>query len=117
MAEDFTNRTYKAGGFLLILSGVIGAIVSLGLLVSSGTGGLTIAGVALTPVATAILAALILVFSVIEFLGGWHSYKGENWYGCMTAAVLGMVTIFTIPLDLVAVILIALGEGEFDAEE
>lgn len=96
----------------MILAGVIGAITSLGLLVSSGTGESALLG--LSPTAGAIVSAIILVFSVIEFLGGVSAYKGRNWYASMTAGVLGFVTIFTFPLDLVGIILIALGEGEFD---
>ncbi|WP_231185943.1 hypothetical protein [Haladaptatus sp. DYF46] len=35
----------------------------------------------------------------------------------MTAGVLGLVTFFTLPLDLIGTFLIALGEGQFDHAE
>jgi len=106
----FTHRTHKAGGFLMMLAGVIGAIVGLGLLITSATGALA----SVTPLTTAIAGGVVLVFSVIEFGGGWSAYQGHNWYGSMTAALLGLVTFFTLPLDLLGAILIALGEGQFD---
>lgn len=109
----FTERTHKAGGFLMLLAGVIGTIVSLGMLIAAASG--TTFG--LGAVGAAAVGGVILVFSVIEFVGGWNAYSGENWYGSMTAGVLGLVTVFTLPLDLIAIILIALGEGNFDRSE
>ena len=106
----YTPRTYKAGGFLLMLAGVIGAIVGLGLLIASaGTSVLGLSGLA-----AAIAGGVVLVFSIIEFTGGASAYRGHNWYGSMTAGVLGLVTFFTLPLDLMGTFLIALGEGQFD---
>lgn len=109
--RDFTHRTHRAGGFLLMLAGVIGAIVGLGLLISAASG--TVLG-AFAPATAAVAGGVVLVFSVVEFAGGWESYRGKNWYGNTTAAVLGLVTFFTLPLDLIGTILIALGEGRFD---
>jgi len=106
----YTPRTYKAGGFLLMLAGVIGAIVGLGLLITSA--GISLFG--LSGLAAAIAGGVVLVFSVIEFAGGASAYRGRNWYGSMTAGVLGLVTFFTLPLDLMGTFLIALGEGQFD---
>lgn len=106
----FTDRTHRAGGFLMMLAGVIGAIVGLGLLIGAATGGL----LGLGATVEAVVGGVTLVFSVIEFGGGWSAYNGHNWYGSMTAAVLGVVTFFTLPLDLLGAILIALGEGQFD---
>ncbi|MFB6253657.1 MAG: hypothetical protein ABEI06_03515 [Halobacteriaceae archaeon] len=113
MSKDFTHRTHRAGGFMMILAGVIGAIVGLALLIGAATGGI----LGLTATTEAIIGGVVLVFSVIEFVGGWSAYKGKNWYGSMTAAVLGIVTFFTFPLDLLGAILVALGEGRFDHEE
>jgi len=107
---DFTRRTYRAGGFLMMLAGVIGAIVGLGLLIASAT----TPPLGLTPILSAILGGVTLVFSVIEFAGGVRAYQGKNWYGSMTAAMLGLVTFFTLPLDLMGAVLIALGEGNFE---
>jgi len=109
--ESYTPRVYRAGGFLMMLAGVIGTIVGLGLLVSSSAGGIA----ALGPLATAVAGGVALVFSVIEFAGGAQAFRGRNWYGSMTAAMLGLVTFFTLPLDLVGAFLIALGEGEFES--
>jgi hypothetical protein len=109
----YTPRTYKAGGFLLMLAGVIGAIVGLGLLITSA--GISLLGLSGLGAATA--GGVVLVFSVIEFAGGVSAYRGHNWYGSMTAGVLGLVTFFTLPLDLIGTLLIALGEGQFDQEE
>ncbi|MGA9399866.1 hypothetical protein [Haladaptatus sp.] len=106
----YTPRTYKAGGFLLMLAGVIGAIVGLGLLITSA--GISLLGLSGLGAATA--GGVVLVFSVIEFAGGASAYRGHNWYGSMTAGVLGLVTFFTLPLDLMGTFLIALGEGQFD---
>ena len=104
---------YKAGGFLLMLAGVVGAIVGLGLLITSA--GVPMLG--LSGLGAATVGGIVLVFSIIEFAGGVSAYRGRNWYGSMTAGVLGLVTIFTLPLDLIGTLLIALGEGEFDREE
>jgi hypothetical protein len=109
----YTPRTYKAGGFLLMLAGVIGVIVGLGLLITSAAGQM----LGVTGLGVAILAGIVLVFSIIEFAGGWSAYNGHNWYGSMTAGVLGLVTFFTLPLDLIGTFLIALGEGQFDRKE
>ncbi|MFB6130737.1 MAG: hypothetical protein ABEJ28_07960 [Salinigranum sp.] len=107
---SFTDRTHKAGGFLLMLAGVIGAIVGLGMLIAAAGGGAFGFG----PLVAGALGGIVLVFSVIEFAGGWSAYDGQNWYGSMTAAILGLVTFFTLPLDLIGAILIALGEGTFE---
>lgn len=64
--------------------------------------------------ATTVVGGTVLVFSVIEFAGGFAACRGANWYGSMTAAMLGIVTVFTLPLDLTGAILIALGEGRFE---
>jgi len=113
--ETFTSRTYVAGGFMLILAGVIGTIVGLALLITSASAITLISGV--NPLTSAVLGGIVLVFSVIEFVGGWSAYRGRNWYGSMTAGVLGLVTFFTLPLDLLGLILIALAEGQFDRPE
>lgn len=110
--HDFTDRTYKAGGVLLLIAGVIGAIVGLGMLLGSTTGSVF----GLNPPTAALLGGVMLVFSVIEFGGGILAYRGSNWYGSMTAAILGLVTVFTLPLDLIGTILIALGEDHFDQQ-
>lgn len=108
--QVFTPRTYRAGGFLLLLSGVIGAIVGLALLIAGATGG--VFGV--SPLLAGVAGAYVLVFAVIEFAAGASAYGGHNWYGSMTGGVLGMLGIVTIPLDVIGIILIALAEGEFD---
>lgn len=109
---SFTHRTHRAGGFLLILAGIIGAITGLGLLIGAAGGGVF----GLGAVTAGVFGAVVLVFAVIETAGGWAAYNGRNWYGSMTAGVLGMVTFFTLPLDLIGTLLIALGEGQFDRE-
>ncbi|MCO8256774.1 hypothetical protein NKF26_23410 [Haladaptatus sp. AB618] len=109
----YTPRMYKAGGFLLMLSGVIGTIVGVGLLITSDS----ISMLGLSGLGTATVGIIVLVFSIIEFAGGASAYRGQNWYGSITAGVLGLVTIFTLPLDLIGTLLIALGEGEFDRKE
>jgi|GEM_PF-2629233 len=109
----FTHRTRHAGGFLLMLAGVIGAIVGLGLLIAAA-GGVDLFG--LTAFSAGLAGGVVLVFSVVEFAGGWAAYQGHNWYGSMTAGVLGMVTFFTLPLDLIGTLLIALSESQFDRE-
>ncbi|ODR82642.1 hypothetical protein BG842_16320 [Haladaptatus sp. W1] len=96
-----------------MLAGIIGVIVGLGLLITSAS--LEVLG--LSGLGGAVLAGIVLVFSIIEFAGGWSAYNGHNWYGSMTAGVLGLVTFFTLPLDLIGTVLIALGEGQFDHEE
>lgn len=107
--HDFTHRTHRAGGVLLMVAGAIGAVVGLGLLLGATAGG----SFGLSATATATVGGVMLVFSVIEFGGGILGYRGSNWYGSLTAAILGLVTFFTLPLDLVGTILIALGEGHF----
>lgn len=107
----FTSRTYTAGGFLLMIAGLLGAIVGLGLLIAAATAELA------PELFWGIVGAFVLVISAIEFAGGWSAYHGRNWYGSMTAGILGLMTIFTFPLDLLGTILIAMGEGQFDREE
>jgi len=105
----FTPRTYRAGGFLLVLSGVISAIVGLALLIAGTAGGVLGYG----PLVTGVVGAYVLVFAVIEFAAGTSAYRGRNWYASMTGGILGMLGVVTLPLDLVGLILVALGEGEF----
>ncbi|MFB6129480.1 MAG: hypothetical protein ABEJ28_01500 [Salinigranum sp.] len=95
-----------------MLSGVISAIVGLGLLIASATGGVF----GLSPLVSGVVGGYVLVFAVIEFAAGWSAYQGHNWYGSMTGGILGMLGLVTLPLDLVGVILVALGEGEFDRD-
>lgn len=114
MRPSFTERTHKAGGFLLVLAGVIGAIVGLGLLIAA-TGGAGAFGLSSTMLGVA--GSVILVLAVIECVGGWSAYKGKNWYGSMAAGVLGLATFFTLPLDFIGTLLTALGESQFDERE
>lgn len=114
VVEDFTHRTHRAGGFLLMLAGVISAIVGLGLLVASAAGGLPALGA--SALVTGLFGGYVLVFAVIEFIAGVLSYRGRNWYASMTGGILGMFGLVTLPLDLVGIILVALGEGHFDRE-
>ncbi|HET7325057.1 MAG TPA: hypothetical protein VFJ06_12065 [Halococcus sp.] len=115
-SQTFTHRTYEAGGFLLMLSGVIGAIFGLALLFWTATGSLTVAGFTLSGAVGAVAGVVVLVFSVIEFTGGVFGYRGTNWYGSMIGGILGMVKLVTFPLDLIGTVLISLGEGHFDRE-
>ncbi|MFB6079522.1 MAG: hypothetical protein ABEJ81_00745 [Haloferacaceae archaeon] len=108
--HDFTHRTHRAGGVLLMIAGVIGAVVGLGFLLGATAG--TVFGLAAST--AALVGGVMLVFSVIEFGGGVLASRGHNWYGSLTAAVLGIVTFFTLPLDLVGTVLVALGEGHFE---
>ncbi|MFB6129237.1 MAG: hypothetical protein ABEJ28_00255 [Salinigranum sp.] len=112
VVSPFTNRTYRAGGFLLMLAGVISAIVGLALLIAAAGGGIA----PLSPLAAGLLGGYVLVFAVIEFVAGAMAYRGHNWYGSMTGGILGMLGFVTLPLDLVGVVLVALGEGQFDRE-
>ena len=56
----------------------------------------------------------MLVLAVIDFIAGVLSYRGWNWYASMTGGILGTFGLVTLPLDLVGIILVALGEGQFD---
>jgi hypothetical protein len=103
----------RAGEFLIILAGVIGAIIGFGLLIVAATGVNLELG--LTPFTGGLLGAIVLVFAAVEFAGGVAAFNGRNWYGSMTAGIIGMVTFFTLPLDLVGVILISLAEGDFES--
>lgn len=107
-----TQRMYRAGGFLLMLAGVIGAIVGFGLLIAAAAG--VSLGLGLTPLTGGIVGGVVLVFAAVEFAGGVAAFNGKNWYGSMTAGIIGMITIFTLPLDLVGVLLISLAEGDFE---
>lgn len=115
-SPTFTYRTYKAGGFLLVLSGVISVIIGLALLFWTATGSLTVTGVSLNGTMGALAGVIILVFGVIEFIGGVVSYRGNNWYVAMIGGILGMVKLVTFPLALIGTVLISLGEGQFDWE-
>jgi hypothetical protein len=96
-----------------MVAGVIGAIVGLGFLIAAAAGGVG----GLDPLTAGLAGGIILVFAVIEFAGGWAAYHARGWYGSMTAGVLGLVTFFTFPLDLVGTILIAISEDQFDRDE
>lgn len=112
VVQSFTHRTHRAGGFLLMLAGVISAIVGLGLLMAAAGGGLAVVGA--SGFVTGLFGGYVLVFAVIEFIAGVLSYRGRNWYASMTGGILGMFGLVTLPLDLVGIILVALGEGQFD---
>lgn len=109
----FSHRTYKAGGVLLMIAGVIGSIIGLALLFGASVFGGTLTALGVTSLA-AIIGVVMLVFSVIEFGGGYVAYEGKSWYASIVGAVLGMVAIVTLPLTMVGMVLIALGEGQFE---
>lgn len=104
-------RTRRAGGVTLILASVVGVLVGLGLLVATAAGGVLGLLTARTAVS---LGVIILVASVLEFLGGWAAYRGRHWYGSMACAVLGLSTLFAFPIALVGTLLVALSEDEFE---
>lgn len=108
--DAFTERTYKAGGVLLMIAGIIGAIIGLALLLGGASVG-TVFGV--NGLVLVAVGAVMLIFSLIEFAGGAASYNGRSWYGGIIGGILGILTIFTIPLDLIGLVLISLGEGQF----
>ena len=103
---------YKAGGVLLMIAGVLGSIVGLALLFGVSLVGAALSALGITSLAAAI-GVVMLVFSIIEFAGGYVAYEGRSWYASIVGAVLGMLTIVTLPLTMVGMILIALGEGQF----
>ncbi len=109
----FSYRTYKAGGVLLMIAGVIGSIVGLALLFGPALFGVTLRLLGIGGLAAA-FGGVVLVFSVIEFAGGYVAYEGRSWYASIVGAVLGMVTGITLPLTIVGAVLIALGEGQFE---
>lgn len=112
VASTFTHRTHRAGGFLLMVAGVISAIVGLALLIVAASGGTLPLGV--SSLVAGLLGGYVLVFAVIEFVAGVLAYRGRDWYASMTGGILGMFGLVTLPLDLIGVILISLGEGQFD---
>lgn len=136
--SNYSERTHRAGGLLLMLSGVITATTSLAMLVVAGDGKVSVPanriaefdalfegllGVeklfssfiyTVPPWVIAAVAAFSLVISVLLLLGGASSYRGKNWYASMTTGVLGLTVLHTFPLTIVAVILISLAEGRFD---
>ncbi|MFB6178677.1 MAG: hypothetical protein ABEI77_03005 [Halorientalis sp.] len=111
----FTHRTHRAGGFLLVLAGIISAIIGLGLLMAAASGGL--AAVGASSFVTGLIGGYVLVFGAIEFIAGVLAYYGEDWYVSMAGGILGMAGLVTLPLDLVGIILVALGEGQFEHPE
>jgi hypothetical protein len=111
----FTDRTHKAGGVCLLIAGVIGAIVGLSLLFGAASITVPFLGGA-SGIVLAALGVVVLIFSIIEFGGGVAAYEGRSWYGSMIGGILGMVTFFTLPLDIIGTLLIALGEGQFATE-
>jgi len=98
-----------------MLSGVISAIVGLAFLIAGATGGTGILGVTLSPLLAGIVGDYVVVFAVIEFGAGALAYRGHNGYGSMTGGILGLLGLVTLPLDLVGIVLVALGEGDFDS--
>jgi hypothetical protein len=115
LSGTFTDRTHKAGGVCLMIAGVIGAIVGLSLLFGAASITVPVLGGA-SGIVLAALGVIMLIFSIIEFGGGVAAYEGRSWYGSMVGGILGFVTFFTLPLDIIGTILIALGEGQFATE-
>jgi len=110
----YTDRAHRAGGFLLILGGIIGTITGLVTLMYAASRP-SLFG--FTSVTVAVVGGIVLVFSIIEFAGGWSAYRARNWYGSLTAGVLGIVTGVSMPLAIIGTLLIALSEGQFDRHE
>lgn len=116
LTGTFTERTHKAGGVCLMIAGVIGVIVGLVMLFGAASITLPVFGGAGSIVMSAV-GVIVLIFSIIEFGSGVAAYEGRSWYGSMIGGILGFVTFFTIPLDIIGTLLIALGEGQFSTGE
>lgn len=105
------NRRRRAAGITLMLASVVGVFAGLGLLVATAAGG--VLGLLTARMAVG-LGIVILVASILEFLGGWSAYRGRHWYGSMACAVLGLSTLFAFPISLIGTFLLALSEDEFE---
>lgn len=113
---NVTPRAHKAGGFILMLDGVIGAVVGLGLLVLAAAGGGSavpgLTGLSVLPAGLA--GGVLLVVSVIEAAGGRAAYHGRNWYASMAAGVLALTLgSITFVLGFLGVFLVAISEDHF----
>lgn len=106
----FTHRIHRVGGVLLVIAGVIGAMIGLGIALA----GLVQPIAGLEPLTTGVLGGVVLMIGVVQVLGGRLAYQGRSWYGGMVAGLLGLAMLATAPLTLLGVVLIALGESQFD---
>lgn len=128
-----TDLTRKVGSLHLAVAGLVNVLtgVALGVLLVSGefvsllvaTLPSVVDEVALVANAPLILwvaargapvasVALALV-GVVQFSAGWYAYRARRWSRGIGAALLGSVNPVTLPLGLVAVILLSLSRAQF----
>lgn len=62
-----------------------------------------------------ILVSLALIGATLHLLAGRWAHQRRHFFRVITATLFGMVFLqFTFPLDLLAILLLALARGEFD---
>jgi len=105
-----TSRVNKFAGALLLLGALSIGTLGIGMLASPGV---EVVG-ELTPSLAIIAGAYLLGASIVKATAGFLALAGRAWYTCYTATLLSATALITLPLDVLALGLLALGEGRFD---
>lgn len=119
MTPEFTPHVHRTGGALLMSAGLLDVIAGLASAVAAVTPPSLTAAVApalfgpLPLVVFFLGSGVAIVVGCIEIAGGWAAATGRYWYGSLATGVLGQVVVITLPLNVLAVVLVALAEGQF----
>lgn len=106
---EFSHRTHVVGGILLWLTGLASGGVGVAILsLQDALGG----GLLGRPAAVYGLAALFIVVALVEFLGGYWSFRGRHWLFSIIASFIALVLFF--PFGMAATVLIGVGESQFE---
>lgn len=108
----YSPRTRRAGGGLLLLTGGLGALLGVALLVYAAIGGF--AGV--PPETVALFALPTLLVGGVQLYGGWVAWRGRRWRVAMATGVVGLLfspNPVLIPVKVVALVLLAISEDQF----
>ena len=119
------EKTWKptVAGILDIVSGAVGLIAVLGLVIAIGvTGGFYIPGTEqipkFVPSLLAGIAILLGILSILSLLGGIYAIQRKKWglalTGSISAVFASIPLLGGLPIGITAIVLTALSKGEFE---
>lgn len=108
--DTFTRRPRVAGGVLLMLVGAVELLGGVGLAAYVLQSGVQVSVVSET-VALGVGAGLA-VKALVELLGGLSAWRGKRWLLAIAGAIFSIVPLF--PVGVMAAVLLAVGESQFD---
>lgn len=131
----FTSLSRRVGAAHLVGAGIVHVVIGLWLFASASSdrlvalaiteGSTVVEDVTLLqsahlierlPVAGVLVGIGLLAVAAVEIASGWRAYGARGWRTALVTAVCGSVTLVTLPLGLIAAVLLTVTRQQFGEE-